>query len=87
MPKTRWLSWLSGGSPEASFSARSCLGLPGASVSLGQFSGWATLAGHSGLGFDIELDQRELLPSHEQRMYPHYRLPGGVDAGAVRGAL
>ena len=40
------------GSPEASLSARQCLGLPGASASLGQAAGWAAsmLTGHAGLG-------------------------------------
>ena len=43
------------GSSEAAFRVRSCLRLPQASVSLGQSAGWAALAGHTGLGFDIAL--------------------------------
>eukprot|EP00964_Phaeocystis_antarctica_P160255 scaffold131735_cov24-Phaeocystis_antarctica.AAC.2 len=40
------------GSPEAPVSARACLKLPGRSASPGQSAAWATLAGHTGLGFD-----------------------------------
>eukprot|EP00964_Phaeocystis_antarctica_P141403 scaffold106435_cov72-Phaeocystis_antarctica.AAC.3 len=57
MSKTSWLSLRPAGSPEASFSARACLRLPGASGSLGQSVGWAALAGQIGLVFDTAFRQ------------------------------
>ena len=53
MWKTRRLRPRPAGSPEAPFSARSCLRLPRASASLGQSAAWAALAGHIGLVFNI----------------------------------
>ena len=37
------------------FSARPCARRPGASVSLGQSASWSAPAGHTGLGFGMEL--------------------------------
>ena len=54
MWKTRGLRPRPAGSPEAPFSARSCLRLPRASASLGQSAACAALAGHIGLVFHIE---------------------------------
>ena len=51
--KRRWLRPRPAGSPEASFSARSCSRLPQASASVGQSASWAALAGHTGLVFDL----------------------------------
>eukprot|EP00964_Phaeocystis_antarctica_P040216 scaffold22994_cov63-Phaeocystis_antarctica.AAC.5 len=53
MRETRWLRPRSAGSPEASFSARSCSRLPQASASVGQSASWAALAGQTGLVFDL----------------------------------
>ena len=46
-------SWLS---LEAAFRARACPRITQAPVSLGQSAAWATLTGHTGLGFDLGSD-------------------------------
>ena len=102
MPRARWLSprlrWLSGGvlqrhqssgwiwASTASCEAARSLGQP-RRASANQAVGPRWRPATPGRALDIALDQRELLPPHEQRMHPHNRLPGGVDARAVRGAL
>ena len=70
MWKTRRLRPRPAGSPEAPFSARSCLRLPRASASLGQSAAWAALAGHIGHVFHIGV-------------YPGGRGDNGTGAGAL----
>eukprot|EP00964_Phaeocystis_antarctica_P063972 scaffold38427_cov36-Phaeocystis_antarctica.AAC.3 len=53
MSKTSWLILRPAGSPDASFSTRSHLGLPQALASLGQSAARAALAGYVGRVFDI----------------------------------
>ena len=50
--RTSWPSLRPAGSPEATFSTRSCPRLPQASASLGQSAACVALAGHIGLTFD-----------------------------------
>ena len=58
MSKSSGLSRRPAGAPEAALSARACLRLPRASVSLGQSAFCAALAGQIGLGFDMRGDGR-----------------------------
>eukprot|EP00964_Phaeocystis_antarctica_P065103 scaffold39225_cov60-Phaeocystis_antarctica.AAC.2 len=64
MWKTRVLRPRPAGSPEAPFSARSCLRLPRASASLGQSAAWVALTGHIGLVFHIGAKSESMLPDN-----------------------
>eukprot|EP00964_Phaeocystis_antarctica_P031389 scaffold17765_cov71-Phaeocystis_antarctica.AAC.5 len=68
--QTRRLSLRPAGAPEASFSARSCLGLPGASASLGESAAWAALAGHTGLVSDVGVDALHRVGHTQERPQP-----------------
>ena len=69
MWQASWLRLGRAGPPEAAFSAKSCLGLPLASVSPGHSAAWATPAGYVGLVSDMAPD----LKSSDQKSFSRPR--------------